>query len=190
MVLILGGARSGKSAMAQRLADEAGHRVTFVATAEPGDEEMRRRIEAHKAARPDWWRTVEEPIDIDQAAAAAALESDAIVIDCLTVWVSNHLCRLRVAESSEEWALEIERLASTLESCASRLVEIARSTEVVLFVVSNEVGLGLVPATPVGRAYRDLLGALNRRLAATADKVLLMVAGLPIDVKRLAAEGV
>ena len=69
-------------------------------------------------------------------------------------------------------------------------MEIARSTEVVLFVVSNEVGLGLVPATPVGRAYRDLLGALNRRLAATADKVLLMVAGLPIDVKRLAAEGV
>lgn len=186
-VLILGGARSGKSTMAERMAREIGGRVTYLATAQPLDEEMRRRIESHQAARPQGWRTVEEPLELGEAVKRAAPDSDVLLVDCLTLWLSNHLCQIQAPESSQEWHQGIERLATSLEQTLSELAGVARSEAVTLLLVSNEVGLGLVPATPLGRAYRDLLGLVNRRLAAEADQVLLMVAGLPLDVKRLSA---
>ncbi|HEX2988001.1 MAG TPA: bifunctional adenosylcobinamide kinase/adenosylcobinamide-phosphate guanylyltransferase [Chloroflexota bacterium] len=189
LVLILGGARSGKSTMAEKLALAAGGQVTYVATAEPRDDEMRWRIEHHRAARPAGWRTVEEPLDLVTAVERAAAESDVVLVDCLTLWLSNHLCLCDAPESSEEWAAAERALADNLERWTTSLVETARCHEVTLLLVSNEVGLGLVPANALGRIYRDLLGLVNRRLAAEADRVLLMVAGLPLDVKRMAELG-
>ncbi len=188
LVLILGGARSGKSSIAEKLAERSGGRVTFVATAEAWDDEMRRRIERHKAERPAGWSTVEEPIALAEAVQAAAPESDTVLVDCLTLWVSNKLCQVNLDVPPEERRAVEEQLERELEQTAARLVEAARSTGVTLLLVSTEVGLGLVPDNPLGRVYRDLLGLLNRRLAAEADQVLLMVAGLPVDVKRLAEE--
>ncbi len=186
LVLILGGARSGKSSIAEKLAERSGGRVTFVATAEAWDDEMRRRIQRHRAERPAGWRTVEEPIALAEAVQAAAPESDTILVDCLTLWVSNKLCQVNLDVPPEERRAVEEQLERELEQTAARLVEAARSTGATLLLVSNEVGLGLVPDNRLGRVYRDLLGLLNRRLAADADRVLLMVAGLPVDVKRLA----
>ncbi len=188
MVLILGGARSGKSSLAERMAGQAGRRVTFLATAQPLDEEMRRRIAGHRASRPREWRTVEEPLELAAAVEAAARESDTVLVDCLTVWVSNHLCRIEAVESTPEWQHEVEILGRQLRHQATRIAAAARSADATLLLVSNEVGLGLVPDNPLGRAYRDLLGAINRQLAEEAAQVLLLVAGIPLDVKRLALE--
>ncbi|MGE5618672.1 MAG: bifunctional adenosylcobinamide kinase/adenosylcobinamide-phosphate guanylyltransferase [Sphingomonadaceae bacterium] len=188
LVLILGGVRSGKSAMAEKMARNAGGRITLVATAQALDDEMKQRIAAHRAARPAGWRTLEEPLDLGGAVEQAVADSDLVVVDCLTLWLSNHLCRIEAAESSGEWGDAVDRLGAVLERDLSRLVEAVRSAGATVVVVSNEVGLGLVPPNPIGRVYRDLLGLANSRLAAEADQVLLMVAGLPIDVKRLAWE--
>lgn len=185
LVLILGGARSGKSAMAERMAMEMGGRVTYLATAQPLDEEMMGRIENHRAARPKGWRTLEEPLELAGAVERAAVDSDVVLVDCLTLWLSNQLCRIEAPESSREWHAALDDLAGRMEQSTSRLLEGVRDGEATALFVSNEVGLGLVPPTPMGRAYRDLLGAVNRRLAAEADQVLLMVAGLAMDVKRL-----
>ncbi len=183
--MILGGARSGKSAMAERMAREMGGRVTFVATAQPLDEEMRRRIAKHREARPAEWRTVEEPLDLPVALKKATAESDVVLVDCLTLWLSNQLCRIEAPEGSQGWHEATEGLARELERSASQMVEAVRSAEATALLISNEVGLGLVPPTTLGRAYRDLLGLVNRRLAAEADQVLLMVAGLAVDLKQL-----
>ncbi len=200
LVLILGGARSGKSSMAERMAREAGGRVVFVATAEARDDEMRRRIAAHRVARPAEWRTVEEPLNLARAVREAVRDSDFVVVDCLTLWVSNHLCRAWTpvpdpsphgeegSLASEGWPESVECLAQELATAASEISDAVRRSGAEVALVSNEVGLGLVPDTPLGRAYRDLLGTVNRTLAAEADRVLLMVAGLPLDVKR-PAEG-
>ncbi len=186
VVLILGGARSGKSTMAERMAREMGGRVTYLATAQPLDEEMRQRIENHRSSRPQEWRTVEEPLELANAVAKAAADSDVLLVDCLTLWISNQLCRIEAPESTPEWHAALEDLAVQLEGSVAQLLEGVRSSEATALVVSNEVGLGLVPPTPLGRAYRDLLGMVNRRIAAEAEQVLLMVAGLAVDMKRLA----
>lgn len=188
LVLILGGARSGKSTLAERMATGAGGGVTFIATAEAGDAEMARRIELHRAARPSQWRTVEEPLHLAAAVQQHAGSTDVLVIDCLTVWLSNHLCRIEAAESSGEWVRAVEELQPLLERELEGVVRAVRTSGATAIVVSNEVGLGLVPASALGRAYRDLLGFANRRVAADADQVLLVVAGIPVDVKRLSEE--
>jgi adenosylcobinamide kinase / adenosylcobinamide-phosphate guanylyltransferase len=189
LMLILGGARSGKSSISERMAREWGGRVTFVATAEAHDDEMRQRIKNHQAARPADWHTVEEPLDLAGAVRKAAMESDTVLVDCLTLWLSNRLCRLDPPASDAEWGPVPEQLTPELEETAAALLDAARTGDATILVVSNEVGLGLVPPNPMGRVYRDLLGYMNRRLAAEADQVLLMVAGLPLDVKRLALGG-
>lgn len=186
LVLILGGARSGKSAMAETLARRAPGRVTYIATAEARDDEMRRRIERHQSERPAEWTTVEEPLDLAGTVRGVAPESDVVLIDCLTLWLSNHLCTVDLEESGPAREAAESGLVALIEDTSAAIVEAARTSDATLLVVSNEVGLGLVPATTLGRVYRDLLGTINRRLAAKADSVLLMVAGIPIDAKRLA----
>jgi adenosylcobinamide kinase / adenosylcobinamide-phosphate guanylyltransferase len=173
LTLILGGARSGKSSFAQRLAESRGGEVLFVATAAPGDEDMAARIAQHRAERPAHWRTIEEQHHIARALEAAP-PTATVVLDCVTLWVSNML--LAEGASWEAAAAELDALLAWFQ---------ARPVE--LIVVSNEVGLGIVPADALSRAYRDWLGWFNQRLAAAAGAVYLMVAGLPIDVKALAA---
>jgi adenosylcobinamide kinase / adenosylcobinamide-phosphate guanylyltransferase len=162
MLLLLGGARSGKSALAQDIAVRAGVPVTVIATAEALDDEMRVRIARHRADRPVDWTTVEEPIDLSGAVGAAP-PADLVVVDCLTLWVSNLVGGCRSDDL-------IVRAAATVADELS-----ARPSGAV--VVSNEVGLGVVPANPAARTFRDTLGSVNAIFAARADRAALLVAG-------------
>ena len=172
-ILITGGARSGKSQFAQKLAVEAGGRVLFVATAEAKDEDMRLRIEAHRKSRPGSWKTMEAPLEIGGIIGRHIGEAEIVVIDCITMLVANILLRGRVEASAEELALkEIKALINKMDEL-----------EATFILVSNEVGLGLVPDNELGRRYRDCLGRANRILALHADEVYLMVAGIPVKLK-------
>ena len=169
LTLILGGARSGKSTHALALARDAA-RVLFVATAEPRDADMAARIAAHRAGRPAAWATLEEPRALAASLASVGDRYDVVVIDCLTLWVSNLMA---VAPSGTVDPV----------SWVDPLLAAYRAGTASWIVVSNEVGLGIVPATSLGRAYRDALGTVNRLVAAAADTVTLMVAGLPLSVR-------
>ncbi len=174
LILILGGARSGKSTFGERLAATLGERITYLATAEASDDEMQARIARHRAERPAQWTTRECPFDPAAALRAAAPETDCFLLDCLTLLVSNLL--LADPASAEE----------TVHCAMDALLTAYRETEAALIIVSNEVGLGLVPEYPLGRQYRDLLGKVNQRLAREADAVYYLVAGFPLDIKKLA----
>jgi adenosylcobinamide kinase/adenosylcobinamide-phosphate guanylyltransferase len=170
VVLILGGVRSGKSGYAQRLAARAS-RVTFVATAERrDDEEMLKKIERHRAERPSHWKTIEEPLNLAHIVKSAGIDCDVLLIDCLTLFASNLL-----EAHGEDLALaqpQIDGLCAALQAASCTVI-----------LVSNEVGSGVVPAYALGRRFRDLVGEINQRIAAVADSVLLMVAGLPLALK-------
>jgi adenosylcobinamide kinase/adenosylcobinamide-phosphate guanylyltransferase len=170
---ILGGARSGKSTHALRLATAYQQDVLFLATAEPFDGEMAEKIGRHRAERPVTWRTLEEPRAVARALAAAQ-PAPVVMLDCVTLWVSNLL--LAEGATWESAVAELDALLAWYRAAQSHLI-----------VVSNEVGLGLVPPDAVSRVYREWLGWFNQRFAAQADRVYLMVAGLAIDVKALAA---
>ncbi|MDW8327443.1 MAG: bifunctional adenosylcobinamide kinase/adenosylcobinamide-phosphate guanylyltransferase [Anaerolineales bacterium] len=182
LTLILGGARSGKTSYALKLAAERAHNVLYVATAEAGDAEMATRIAAHQRERPAYWRTLEAPRSVGQAIAqhlARCATSDSpqvIVLDCLTLLASNVIIPLPepVSEAAAQAALNAE---------LDELLDAHAASDAHWLVISNEVGLGIVPAYPLGRIYRDVLGRANQRLALAADEVLFMVAGLPLRVK-------
>jgi adenosylcobinamide kinase/adenosylcobinamide-phosphate guanylyltransferase len=182
LVLVLGGARSGKSAFAERLASSFGQPVTYLATATAGDAEMARRIAAHRARRPADWTTVEAP-----RAAGVALRrvpQGVVLLDCLSFLIANCLGpsageQLAAADEAAAQAAAEQEISALLAAQATRSGP--------LIVVSNEVGLGLVPPYPLGRLYRDLLGWANQRVAAAADDVHLLVAGLPLTLKSHAA---
>ena len=182
LMLVLGGARSGKSAYAQRLAQAlGGEQVLFVATAEAGDEEMARRIARHQQARPAAWRTVEAPLAVAQTLHASHGTARVVLVDCLSLLVSNVLMPLGDP-------LDLEAAEGALRQEVDRLLNLAQTSPATWIVVSNEVGLGLVPETPLGRVYRDLLGQANQTFAACAQAVYLLVAGLPIEVKALSSQ--
>ena len=177
LILILGGARSGKSGYAQQLAlRRGGPDVLYVATAEPNDEEMRQRITAHRAERPPEWRTLEAQRDLGPRILDASSDARVVLLDCATLLVSNLLLALGDGPDLQAaQAVAKEEIESLLAACDK--------TSATWIVVSNEVGCGLVPPYPLGRVYRDVLGWVNQRLAARARSVLLMVAGLPMAVK-------
>ena len=170
VILVLGGVRSGKSRYAQQIAERSS-RVTFVATAERReDEEMQRKIERHRADRPAHWNTVEEPLALGQVLQSTATDCDAILIDCITLFGSN---LLEAYENKE----------AELDACIEELCAALRNAPCKVILVSNEVGCGVVPAYALGRRYRDLVGEINQRVAAVADTVVFMVAGLPLALK-------
>jgi adenosylcobinamide kinase / adenosylcobinamide-phosphate guanylyltransferase len=178
LTFIIGGARSGKSNYAERLAAQSGQRVLYVATAQPQDEEMRARISAHQRRRPVSWQTRELPADVGRQLLAAPLDADLILVDCLTLLISNV-----VLKASADLDQPDELAATALvESETEGLIQAVRSIEAEWLVISNEVGQGLVPPYPVGRLYRDLLGWANQRLAQAADEVIWMVAGIPVPI--------
>lgn len=163
--LVLGGARSGKSRHALALAEAAGPRRIFVATGEAGDAEMAERIARHRAERGAGWRTLEEPLDLARAVGDAAA-ADAVLVDCLTLWLSNLMLAGRDVEAAT----------------AALLGALARAPLPVV-LVSNEVGLGLVPETALGRRFRDAQGRLNQRVAAAVGRVDFVAAGLALRLK-------
>ena len=180
LLLVLGGARSGKSAYAQQLAQElGGSRVLFVATAQAWDEEMAQRITRHQQERPAAWGTLEAPHQVGQAIALELHDATVVLVDCLTLLVSNTM--LRLSESPDSAAA-----AAAVQTELTALLRTCQTHGATYIVVSNEVGLGLVPDNPLGRLYRDLLGQANQRLARQAEAVYFMVAGLPVEVKTLA----
>ncbi|MGZ3603922.1 MAG: bifunctional adenosylcobinamide kinase/adenosylcobinamide-phosphate guanylyltransferase [Thermodesulfobacteriota bacterium] len=169
MIFITGGCRSGKSRYALDYANRHFSKKLFLATSEALDEEMAQRIENHKKVRGPEWQTIEEPVDIVNKIKEDEGKSEVILTDCLTLWLYNLLMRwdndLRIME-------ETERLIDSLKKSPSSSI-----------LVSNEVGLGIVPADPLSRRYRDLLGAMNQRIAGALDTVIFMVSGIPLFLK-------
>ena len=195
LILILGGARSGKSAFAERLAASSGRTVTYIATATAGDDEMRTRIAHHRASRPREWHTIEEPLDLAGAVRQAYRFANVLLLDCVTLWLGNMLSQEPGQRENDDKSIEELRITSNLfdEACLKQveaLLAVVQSAEPnkTLIVVTNEVGLGVVPAYPLGRVYRDTLGYVNQRLAQAADRVYLMMAGMAVDIKRLHEE--
>jgi adenosylcobinamide kinase/adenosylcobinamide-phosphate guanylyltransferase len=186
LVLILGGARSGKSAYAERLATDlaggagAEGSVLYVATAQALDDEMAQRIARHRAARPAGWRTLEEPLDLGPAIAAARQEAAVVLVDCVTLWLTNLL--LGGSGDASSGPTEDEATARA-RAAVDALLQAHRAGLASTILVSNEVGMGVVPPYPLGRLYRDVLGRVNTWLAAEADRAVLMVAGLPLPLK-------
>ena len=182
LTLVLGGARSGKSEFAEGLVAAIGPSVLYVATAQAGDEEMADRIDRHQARRPATWRTLEAPRDVGRRLQQLGWCPDAILIDCLSLLVSN--LSLALPDSLDTLAPEaVERFEKTVTAELDQIIQACRTTSAAMVVVSNEVGMGLVPPYPTGRAYRDVLGRANKRLAAEADRAYLIVAGLPLTMK-------
>ncbi|MEM0985089.1 MAG: bifunctional adenosylcobinamide kinase/adenosylcobinamide-phosphate guanylyltransferase [Pseudomonadota bacterium] len=163
---ILGGARSGKSRRALDLAEAREGRRVFIATAQPFDAEMSDRIARHQSERGPGWTTVEAPLDLVAALERAPAEGDVCVVDCLTLWLSN-----------------LMHHACDVETETQRLCEAVSGFPLPLFLVSNELGLGLVPETPLGRSFRDAQGRLNQEMAAVCQRVEFIAAGLPLTLK-------
>lgn len=174
IVLFTGGARSGKSTRAEQYAARLNRGVAYIATAEAGDDEMRERVDQHRRRRPASWRTIETPMKV-----AAALESlptgSVALLDCVSLLVSN----LLLAHQSNP--------APAVRAEIAALLAAARERELTLIAVTNEVGSGVVPAYPLGRAYRDLLGWANQQVAAAAAEVYLVVCGIPVELRKLEA---
>ena len=166
ITLVLGGARSGKSRHAEALVEESARSGTYCATAEPGDAEMAARIAAHRTRRGAFWRTVEEPLALANAIAEHTNPDRPLLVDCLTLWLSN------LIGANCDLDAESAALAAAL-----------RGAEGAVVLVANEVGLGLVPETPLGRRFRDAAGRLNQEVAALADRVVFVAAGLPLVLK-------
>ncbi len=183
LTLVLGGARSGKSDYAEALAAQMGSRVLYVATAEALDDEMRARVAAHQARRPSAWATLEAPLHVGEAlrSCAAAAGADVLLLDCLTLLVSNVILLSGPDAPEPDPSAAWEWVQAEVES----LLAASRELGANLIVVSNEVGLGVVPPYSLGRTYRDCLGWANQALARAADHVILLVAGLPVDLKDL-----
>lgn len=164
---ILGGARSGKSAFAQRRALESGLEVIYLATAQAGDQEMVERIARHRAERPAGWGLIEEPLALADTLQTHAASNRCILIDCLTLWLNNLL-----AAGDERLSIEVRNLLDRLPTLAGRIV-----------LVSNEVGQGIVPANPLARRFRDEAGRLHQAVASRCDRATFIVAGLPLTLK-------
>ena len=178
LCLILGGVRSGKSSFAEKLAQDMGGPTLYVATGVPTDQEMEQRIRRHRESRPAHWNTLEEPINLAagiEAELGAMSTPSVVLVDSLDLWVANWLLEY---QSKEAPAVEDSAICAI-----DRLLGTICSTPSAYFLVSSEVGLSLVPPEPLGRRFQDLLGLVNQRVAAAADQVYLVVAGIPKQIK-------
>lgn len=174
VIFITGGARSGKSAFAERIAADFGAPLGYLATAQAFDGEMEERIKKHQHRRGDGWSTIEEPLHLPQALAVHDGSFNVILVDCVTLWLSNMLMlHEELGDDTGQRIMEdVRRLAATVREIRTPLV-----------MVSNEVGMGIVPANPLARLFRDIAGQANQILAAAADEAWLVVSGLPLRLK-------
>ncbi|MCR4393294.1 MAG: bifunctional adenosylcobinamide kinase/adenosylcobinamide-phosphate guanylyltransferase [Dehalococcoidales bacterium] len=179
-ILLLGGARSGKSRLAQEMAQRMSARVLYVATATAGDADMQQRIIRHRRERPASWQTLEATCNLGQAISDCFSDCDVVLIDCITLLVNNIFCR-----HDEKQFAEIDEtiLDNEVQQEITELINCIKRTGVSFIIVSNETGLGLVPENRMGRLYRDCLGRANQRLAQIADEVYFLIAGIPVRIK-------
>ena len=179
LILVTGGARSGKSSFAEKLAKEANKDVTYLATCQALDEEMTLRIEEHKKRRPKNWKTIEEPLNASSVIEKEGKSDRVILLDCLALLVANLI--FSKGDSTSE--LIDQAVLNEIKT----LAKISKDAPASVIIVTNEVGMGIVPEYPLGRAYRDTLGKANQILASEADEVYLLVCGIPVNVKQLQA---
>ncbi len=172
ITLILGGARSSKSAYAEKLATDSGLVVTYIATAQVYDDEFKARVQHHKDRRPADWALVEEPHRLTQVLARLAASNQCLIVDCLTVWLAQWLCADCNPPKNSSWQLEREAFLTLLPTLAGTII-----------LVSNEVGMGIVPLGEINRQFQDEQGRLNQAVAQIADSVNFIVAGLPLKLK-------
>lgn len=174
IIFITGGARSGKSTFAEKKALEFGSPLTYLATAQAGDKEMSERIRLHQARRGEEWKTVEEPLHLSQALACRDGLTKAILVDCLTLWLSNllFLYEDQGEELEETIMVDIHRLITTMRGLSTPVI-----------IVSNEVGMGIVPENRLARLFRDIAGKANQMVAAAADEVHVVISGIPLRLK-------
>ena len=172
IILILGGARSGKSTFAQHLAETMSTKVLFVATAQPLDEEMKNRIEIHRKNRPASWRTLEAPTNISKTLHKLVSDAEVVIVDCLTILVANILGDNPNKKTEKEILDEMKTLIDYMNTSRQTFI-----------IVSNELGLGVVPENKLARIYRDLLGIVNQIIAHEADEVYFLTAGIPLAIK-------
>ena len=179
LILVTGGARSGKSSFAEKLAKETNKDVTYVATSQALDEEMTLRIEEHKKRRPRNWKTIEEPLNASSVIEKEGKADRVILLDCLALLVANLI--FSKGDSTSE--LIDQAVLNEIKT----LAKISKDVQASVIIVTNEVGMGIVPEYPLGRAYRDTLGKANQILASEADEVYLLICGIPVNVKQLQA---
>ncbi|MBF0568785.1 MAG: bifunctional adenosylcobinamide kinase/adenosylcobinamide-phosphate guanylyltransferase [Nitrospirae bacterium] len=177
IIFITGGSRSGKSSYALELSEQRAGKRAFIATAEPLDDEMRLRIDAHKRQRSDVWETFEEPVRLSEMISELIEPYDVVLVDCLTLWLSNILMR--------EPFPEIEAVTKEIDDFISNLKKLnaSQSKDTYLYLVSNEVGMSIVPDNKLARVFRDAAGLLNQQVADEADEVFFVVSGLPLKLK-------
>ncbi|OIQ58850.1 bifunctional adenosylcobalamin biosynthesis protein CobU [Moorella thermoacetica] len=181
LIMVTGGSRSGKSSLAENLAGEAGGEVVYLATAMVKDEEMAARVALHRNRRPASWRTIETPLEVIETIKREGRQADTLLLDSLGMWLSNLLNDYHYqVENDRE---QREELVAKITARARELAITAYQVRARVIVVTEEVGLGLVPSHPLGRLFRDLLGLANQELARRADRVYLVVAGLPVVLK-------
>lgn len=179
IILVTGGARSGKSQFAEKLALKLGkNRAAYIATAQIFDEEMAHRIKIHKERRGKNWLTFESPFDADKSILLASKNFDVILFDCVTIYLSNFLCNANLDDE--------EKIFADFKILIENLISAAKNSDSTVIFVSNEVGAGIVPENKLARKFRDLAGLANQMLANEAEKVFLTVAGLAVDVKKIA----
>ncbi len=179
-ILVIGGARSGKSDFVLELALRLDKPALFVATAEAGDEEMQQRIEKHRKARPADWDTLEATMHVGNRILQKAGEVQVVIVDCITLLVSNIIGQ-RSDKAGEQ--IDTSLVEEDVTNEIDELIECSKHINASFIIVTNEVGTGLVPANKIGRLYRDVLGRANQLLAQWADEVYVMVAGLPVKIK-------
>lgn len=182
IILVTGGARSGKSAFAEQLTAK-GKKVAYLATAQIFDEEMRFRVQRHQKRRPADWQTYEAPTQAEQAIREAAKGHDTILFDCITLYLSNYLCSFASLPQEEVLYQGSKELITKLLAAAKE----AKANGTTTIFVTNEVGAGIVPENQLARFYRDLSGLANQQIAAAADSVYFVVSGIPVDIKKLKA---
>ena len=170
--LILGGARSGKSAHAEQLATESGLPVTYIATAQVYDSEFGKRVDQHKIRRPQHWETVEVPHQLADALLKEAASDRCLIVDCLTLWLAQCICPECAPDGGVDWSLQRTKLLDALPRLPGKII-----------LVSNEVGMGIVPLGEINRQFQDEAGRLNQAVAAISDEVLFIAAGLPLKLK-------
>ncbi|MEN6564705.1 MAG: bifunctional adenosylcobinamide kinase/adenosylcobinamide-phosphate guanylyltransferase [Veillonellales bacterium] len=178
IVLITGGARSGKSTFAERYAASQGKAISYIATAQVLDDEMRNRVALHRQRRPAAWQTYEAPFAANEAVLQAGKHADVILFDCLTLYISNLLLAAEglptAAARCEQVLSQIDQLADSASSCGAMVI-----------IVTNEVGMGIVPDNALAREYRDIAGWANQKIASRADEVYLVISGLAVEIKQL-----
>jgi len=179
IIVVTGGARSGKSLFAEQYAIAQGGHTAYIATAQIYDKEMESRVARHRARRADHWQTFEAPYDAHQAIELAAKEAKIILFDCLTLYTSNLLLAPTTAEQPEE---KFQYIMAQID----KLLSSARASQAIVLFVTNEVGMGIVPDNALARQYRDIAGSVNQKVAANADEVYLVISGLAVEIKKMA----